>query len=156
MSNTSGEAIIFPPEVWEHILSFVPNALLQPTVLALSRAFPRAGVSLALLFKHVHLLNILQVQRLTRRLGPRYDDSEELASLCETFNLKHWKTDPNLIVNLLCLMEDLKSIQIDIGGTLWTPENFDDLLKEDRFQKLVNLELRFNLCKFIYCIVFSA
>ena len=146
---TSRQATLFPPEVWEHILTFVPKIYLQSTVLALSRALPRAGFPLALLLKHIHLLSSGQIGSLTHRLGPRYEDSTTLASFCESFTLNIWKPDPNVIVNLLTRMRLLKSIQLVIGGTLWTPENFDDLLKGDRFRKLEHLELRFNLCKSI-------
>lgn len=138
-----------PSEIWEAVLAQTDPEDQSSVACSLAIAFVRSRLSPSFAFQHVRLKTAQQCRRLTLRLGPRYEDGDEMAALIQTIALRALKPDPDVAVNALRLAPQARELMADCGP-MWTPEQTDDLLAKP-LPSLTTLELRFNPCAFRIC-----
>ncbi|KAF5345209.1 hypothetical protein D9758_009656 [Tetrapyrgos nigripes] len=118
-----------PTELYEAILSHVPESELPQTTLSLTRVFPYHGISTRALFRDVRLKDAEQVLQLYRRLRKQSADNQEedpAPTWVRTFNLETWTADAEIVLNLVQLLPNLTRLVLWIGLlVLWIgPTNF--------------------------------
>ncbi|GAA6002296.1 hypothetical protein JCM10207_001051 [Rhodosporidiobolus poonsookiae] len=138
-------AVHLPAELWDHVLSQLSPHDLQHTAHALALALP----------PHLHLSSALRSKhlRVTREGQPgqcihavrNYSTLHPAAVRTVSVELD----DPQLLVNLVLALPNLRSISLSVGP-LAAPEHLDDLLdtaslvRTKRWQTLEQLAFRFN------------
>ncbi|GAA5999033.1 uncharacterized protein JCM10292_003273 [Rhodotorula paludigena] len=135
-----------PPELWDHVCSFLPADSLQHTALALSRALPATPLSPATLCRHLRISRPDQAWLATAHLRAHDDD---LAAAVHSVAVRVWRDDMQLVVNLLLALHAARSIDLAVGP-LASPDHLADLLdpnslhRSARWRNLEQLALRFN------------
>ncbi|KAF7302669.1 F-box domain-containing protein [Mycena chlorophos] len=129
-----------PPELVLSILELIPSddPLYRTTVLSITRVFPNLPAN-SLLFKRIVLERTEQVTQLTRRLVQ--SDWRNVVQYVQEFAWNGWTVDPQLIVNVLAKLPQLRSLELWIG-VHFTPEHLTDIFRSPR-AGLKNLSLRF-------------
>jgi hypothetical protein len=109
-----------PSEIFSSVLSHIPGTDLAATTHALICALPRAPIPLSHLFEFVHVRRADQVFALYKRL--RKAPLE--AAWVKEFSLQTWKVDADLVVGLLRLLKDLRTLALWIGPN-FAPEHME-------------------------------
>ncbi|KIJ54109.1 hypothetical protein M422DRAFT_25066 [Sphaerobolus stellatus SS14] len=146
-----------PPELYHAILSHIPPQNLQHTTLSLTRALPTSPVPQRPLFEHIAITRYEQLHRLYSRLqrrhwdasgadGPMQREGDERRWV-KTFNLIAWNIDPEVLINVLGLLENLEELSLWIGSG-FTPEQVQEALEvvrdfHEEMGRLRVLNLRF-------------
>ncbi|GAA5928010.1 uncharacterized protein JCM15063_006057 [Sporobolomyces koalae] len=138
--------MLLPPELWDHVLSFLPAPELQTTALALTRAYPSAEVSPALLWRNLRLTREGQAWQAIHKLR-QLDPTAKRA--IRTVTATAFREDPQQLVNLLLSLPCTHALRLYVGP-LFSPEQLDELLApasaiaSARFTQLQTLSFRFN------------
>ncbi|CDZ98321.1 hypothetical protein [Phaffia rhodozyma] len=150
-----------PPELWDYILSFIPEPHLQRTALSLLSVFPNVSISDRHLWKNLVVARSEQLPALyliIRELDKRrqfrpglIDDDSETEdedtwinfgpALSTSFEMRSWKGNADALVNILHLLPNLEAIRLRIG-TNFNPEHLEDIFLTPR-PKLQSINLRF-------------
>jgi len=127
-----------PPELYSAILSHVPTAFLQQSVLSLTRAIPRSPVPIHHLFEHIRLKHGDQVSQLYLRLRRSPLD----ASWVQRFSLECWTVDADIVVNLIALIPQVLELSLYIGPN-FAPEHLEEMFDKPRVSlKILSLRFR--------------
>ncbi|KAI5120587.1 hypothetical protein M0805_002537 [Coniferiporia weirii] len=126
-----------PSELYSAILSHVDDEHVQGTILALTRALPRAPIPLENLFARICLRHSSQVVQLHRRLRGQKED----ACYVREFRLESWTADAQVVINLLALLDNLASLTLFVGPN-FAPEDLLEVFGDHR-EELQHLSLRF-------------
>ncbi|GAA6008862.1 hypothetical protein JCM11491_003810 [Sporobolomyces phaffii] len=138
--------MFLPPELWDHVLSFLPADDLQRTALALTRAIPSADPSTSVLWRHLRLSREGQAWQAIDKL--RLLDSGVKRAV-KSVQATAFREDPQQLVNLLLSLPATESLELHVGP-LFAPEQLDELLlpasalASRRFARLESLAFRFN------------
>ncbi|KAK4699450.1 hypothetical protein P7C70_g6810, partial [Phenoliferia sp. Uapishka_3] len=132
---------VLPPELLDYILSFVSTSQLQSTTLSLLIALPKSSISLALLWRHLRLTR--EGQSLAATVSLR-ESGGALRNAVRSAVVEAWREDPQLMVNLLGSLPNLKSLRMTIGP-LFQPEHLEEMLEMPAWKASVEqIYLRFN------------
>lgn len=126
-----------PPEIYSAILEFLDKNEVQQVVLNLTRAVPRALIPLEHLFRSITLNSPEKVFHLYRRLRSSKSDCQ----LVQSLRVEMWSVDAQILINLLVLLKDLKSLTLWIGPS-FAPEELLEIMRNPR-DCLLHLSLRF-------------
>ena len=131
-----------PAELYDVIVTYLEQdaddyRLFRKSLLALSRAIPRASLSVEPLFRRIILYTPIQARLLLARL----DHDSNLAELVETFVYECFDADPDVIVGLLNKLQSVTDLTLFMGPN-FTPEHLEELFASPR-TILKSLSLRF-------------
>lgn len=143
-----------PAELYDAVLSHLPEDSLSTTILALTRAIPKCPVPVDKLFETIRLSSAERFSQLHRRLrgssGSILDGGSVArlhpdARFIKELRLESWNVDPQVVINLLALLSEphanIKRMTIWVGPN-FGPENLEDILQRPR-TNLETLEVRF-------------
>ncbi|KAI0756577.1 hypothetical protein C8Q80DRAFT_1129401 [Daedaleopsis nitida] len=116
-----------PVELILAIVAQIEPDDIQRSLLSLSRAIPRSGVSVFLLFEKIRLTRQEQVFQLYRRLH----DAPEDAARVRVFILECWTVDADVFVNLMALLPALVRLVIYVGPN-FAPEHLEEIFHNPR------------------------
>jgi hypothetical protein len=146
-----------PTELYDSIFSHIPSPELQQTILSVTRAIPYASVPLYHLFRSIHLKRAEQAILLYSRLRLRHasdpdaDPDKALAAVAtfeqtvgwvKEFSIETWSVDAEIVINLVRILPNLRSLTIWIGPNNFAPEHLERLLSKP-MESLEYLALRF-------------
>ena len=126
-----------PPELFTAVLDHIADDESQSTILALTRAAPKAPVPLARLFENITLSTPQSVVQLHRRLR----GGQPEAHLVKKLHIQSWTADAQVIINLLALLDNLTTLALFVGPN-FAPEHLLEIFEKPR-ERLQNLSLRF-------------
>lgn len=137
-----------PAELYDAVLSHLPEDSLSTTILALTRAIPKCPVPVDKLFETIRLSSAERFSQLHRRLRGLSGSTARLhpdARFIKELRLESWNVDPQVVINLLALLSEphvnIKRMTIWVGPN-FGPENLEDILQRPR-TNLETLEVRF-------------
>ncbi|KAI0341606.1 hypothetical protein BDW22DRAFT_1376706 [Trametopsis cervina] len=131
-----------PTELYDNIVGHLEASTedrreFQHSLLSLSRAIPRAPLSLHALFRQIILSTPKQAQTLFMRLVR----DRRPAKLVEVFRYECFVADADIIINLLALLPSVTILTLFIGPN-FAPSHLENLLETPR-TNLKKLKLRF-------------
>ncbi|KAI0688153.1 hypothetical protein BC835DRAFT_1285314 [Cytidiella melzeri] len=140
--NTGIGLAYLPTELYNAIIAHLEEGSkdyleFRCSLLALSRAIPRAPLPLDALFRRIILQTPRQAQNLFLRL--RKDASS--ARLVQVFKYECFEADADIIVNVLKLLQSVTDLTIFMGPN-FAPEHLENLFASPR-TNLKSLSLRF-------------
>lgn len=140
-----------PGEIYDTILSFVPLEELQRTTYSTLLAFPRAPIAPFHLFRSVHLRdargvrlfhNVLhrnQRRRESQLQGEEQEEENEgeqeqeweqdKAGWVKEVYFESFESDPEVVLSILCMLENVKRVEVYIGPRNFEPEHLEDVLE---------------------------
>ncbi|THV06524.1 hypothetical protein K435DRAFT_960495 [Dendrothele bispora CBS 962.96] len=128
-----------PGELYDVILSHVPESDFRTTILSLTRVLPYSGISTRRLFRDVCLKRPEQVVQFYQRLrskssiitsGTEKSEEENVdltPTWVQTFSLESWTADAEIILNIVQLLPNLTRLTLWIGPTNFTPEHLEEM-----------------------------
>ncbi|KAK7465303.1 hypothetical protein VKT23_005282 [Stygiomarasmius scandens] len=119
-----------PGELYDLILSHVPEDDLVKTKLSVTRALPYSGILTRRLFQDVCLKRGEQVLKFYQRLRRSIVDDPEFdpaSTWVESFTLESWTADAEIVLNILSLLPNLTRLVLWVGPTNFTPEHLEEL-----------------------------
>ncbi|WVO14716.1 hypothetical protein L204_102354 [Cryptococcus depauperatus] len=138
-STSCPSTLIFnlPPELIDHVLTFVPPSLQQLTALALLKVFPSHSISRRHLYRHLVIYRAGQLIPLWKALK----NDEEMRNGANSLALESWRGDADILNNVMRRLERLQVLMLNIG-TNFAPEHLEEMFESPRME-LKRMELRF-------------
>ena len=139
MSSGLGD---LPTELYQAILTHLEaeaedHRVFKQSLLALSRAIPRAPIPLEGLYRQIILSNPRQAHQLYLHLRKHVEYTE----FVRIFRYETFEADADIIVNLLKMLHAVTHLTLFVGPH-FAPEHLEDLLQNPRVN-LKSLSLRF-------------
>lgn len=133
-----------PTELYDAIFRHIPPPLLQATVLAVTRAIPLSSVPLRYLFHTVCISHpkqaILLYKRL--RLNTPQSDRNQPASWVRGLSVESWTVDASVVINLVRLLPQMKSLTVWVGPNNFVPEHLEELFSKPLAIRYLSIRFR--------------
>ncbi|KAF6754355.1 hypothetical protein DFP72DRAFT_813073 [Ephemerocybe angulata] len=132
-----------PGELYDAIVQQIPDEDHQQSILALTRALPRAPIPQKRLFECIYIRYPRQAVSLNRRLRQKAGDERNPAgSWVQRLYIQDWSVDADVVLNTIHLLPNLQSLCLWIGPNNFAPEHLEELFANP-FGDLRYLSLRF-------------
>lgn len=135
----------FPTELWDLILSFIPNSFKSITTHSLFIIFYQKQQKQSIISNN-HLFHsiVIKSHSQLRVLINSIQSDDTFKTLPRTFSLKAWRLkDNHLFINLLnSISYNLRAIELNIGP-LFGPDQLEEVFENEK-SNLKVLSLRFN------------
>ncbi|EGF98328.1 uncharacterized protein MELLADRAFT_113618 [Melampsora larici-populina 98AG31] len=145
-SSLSHPLFKFPTELWDLILSFIPNSLKSFTTHSLLIIFYQSEQQQSIISNNhlFHSINLTSHSQLKTLINSIQSTNHDFKTLPRTFSLKAWKLkDNHLFINLLNqISKNLRAIELNIGP-LFGPDQLEEVFENEK-SNLKVLSLRFN------------
>ncbi|KAL0574361.1 hypothetical protein V5O48_007603 [Marasmius crinis-equi] len=115
-----------PTEIYASIIShFSPDDVSNDT-LSLTRALPYSPIPQGALFRSVRIRDSKQLAPFYNRLR-RSPEDEHASDLVRTFSLEAWNADAEVLLDVVHLLPNLKTLALWIGPLNFTPQHLEEL-----------------------------
>ncbi|KAK7058649.1 hypothetical protein VNI00_002285 [Paramarasmius palmivorus] len=109
--------------------------LKEQTVLALSRALPYAPIPQQGLFSSIRIKRADQLPKLYLRLRSSNDEHNRVTSWVHFFALECWNADPEILLDIIHLLPNLRGLILWVGPLNFKPEHLEELLDITKLSK---------------------
>lgn len=132
-----------PGELYTTIVQNLEPSFWAQAVLALSRVLPSAPIPIQLLFYSVSIKHPHQAVAFYLRLDKTLNVTlDPCASWVTEFSVATWTADADVIISIIRLLPNLRSLNVRIGPDNFSPEHLEQLFREP-VGMLAHLSLRF-------------